>query len=414
MTALLRYDAACAALAAAVQADEVMQVHVEAKAIEAVARVAKNLGMEIQARTLRARAEVRLGQMLEEGERDGIIAPRGRPRKDSGLECFPATLKDVGVEPKLAAKARKLNGIGAQAVAKVLERFEAESHARGRLALDVIEQAVAKRSADSRRQLARELSDASVPLSPTGRKFPVVYADPAWRRKAGIGNRAYENTYSTMAWADIIAMPVADRLLPDAWIFLWIPRAHLLAPVKVEIATEYGKVQVDMPLAWAVAKAWGATDYSTCFVWTKTDEECPDDHGTGLIAWDQDELLLLFKRGRGLPKPDSDKKYGSNHRARAERHSEKPSFYRDMINDMTGGVPVLELFAREDDDHVLPDNFFTWGNQSRNTAEIACDEPFDPSTGEITEAAPDPAAAQSDDLDIPTFLDRRPKQEAVA
>jgi hypothetical protein len=41
---------------------------------------------------------------------------------------------------------------------------------------------------------------------------------------------------------------------------------------------------------------------------------------------------------------------------------------------MTGGLPVLELFAREDDEHPLPPNFFTWGNQSNNTAELPPDD----------------------------------------
>jgi hypothetical protein len=53
-----------------------------------------------------------------------------------------------------------------------------------------------------------------------------------------------------------------------------------------------------------------------------------------------------------------------------------------MINQITGSVPVLELFAREDGTHPLPENFFTWGNQSSNTAET-----IDPITGEIIEAA---------------------------
>jgi hypothetical protein len=65
-----------------------------------------------------------------------------------------------------------------------------------------------------------------------------------------------------------------------------------------------------------------------------------------------------------------------------------------MINRMTGGVPVLELFAREDDEHSLPPNFFTWGNQSKGTAELP---PHDPVTGEIheSEAEPGPAAHAS-------------------
>jgi N6-adenosine-specific RNA methylase IME4 len=371
-TQLVRYDAACAALDAAVKADEVMHVRLEAKAIAAVARVAKNLDLEIKAARLRTRAEARLGEMLEQGERAGIVARHGgrRPQEqDSVAEtCRPATLKEIGVEPKLSSQARKLSGIGAPAVAAMLDRMERESRERGRLAVNVIGETLAKRNAETRRSLARELSDTAA-LSPAGRMFAVLYADPPWRRKAGIGNRAYENHYVTMTWEELLAMPVANRLLPDAWGFIWIPRAHLLALIEVEADTSLGRGKVKMPLAWAIASAWGFDSYSTCTVWTKTDEEFPEDQGTGLVFYDQDELLLVFKRGRGLPKPDTDKKHGSNHRERAGKHSAKPSYYRDMINDMTGGVPVLELFAREDDDNPLPPNFFTWGNESKNTAE---------------------------------------------
>ena len=392
MNELVQYDAACAALAAAVSADEVMAVHMSARAIEAVAKVAKNFDLEINSVKLRTRAEAKLGEMLQEAESSGIIAKRGGQLKNEGSgseHSPPATLQEIGVDRKLAARSRKISGIGARAVNAMLARFEQSSRERGRLALDVISAETAKRNADSRRQVARELSDCAA-LQPEGRKFPVVYADPAWRRKAGIGNRAYENHYSTEGWDKIIAMPVAARVLPDAWLYLWIPRAHLLALHPTEIATPLGRCKVKLPLAYAVAQAWGFDAYSTCFIWTKTDEECPEDHGLGLIVWDQDEVLCLFKRGRGLPKPDTDLKVGSNHRERASAHSAKPKYYRDMINAMTGSLPVLELFAREDFEHPLPPNFFTWGNQSNNTAEF-----YDSETGEIFEdvahATPEPA-----------------------
>lgn len=389
MTDLAQYDAACAALAAAVRADEVMKVHLEAKAIEAVARVAKNFDLEINAVTLRLRAEARLGEMLEQGEAQGIIAGHGgrrqAPSQDSeSVSCPPATLKDIGVDNKLSARARRLGGIADRAREAMFERMASESRRRGRIAMDVVLDETRTRNRESRRQLAQELSDCAA-LQPCGRKFPVVYADPAWKRKAGIGNRAYENHYTTDAWSEICAMPVAQRILPDAWLFLWIPRAHLLALHPVLIPHEDGSdggIEVKMPLAWAVATSWGFNAYSTCFVWTKTDEANPDDHGLGLIVWDQDEILCLFKRGRGMAMPSGAEKVGSNHREPAGTHSAKPTYYRDMINRMTGGVPVLELFAREDDAHVLPPNFYTWGNQSKNTAELPA---HDSDTGEIQE-----------------------------
>jgi ParB-like chromosome segregation protein Spo0J/N6-adenosine-specific RNA methylase IME4 len=241
---------------------------------------------------------------------------------------------------------------GTKAVAKTILRAERDAGAEGR------------------RNLAQGLSDTSATLA-TGRRFPCIYADPAVSRKGGIGDRAYENHYPTMTWPEILALPVKNRVLPDAWLFLWLPRAHVLAPHKVETDVEIEdgeirKAMVWMPLATAIANAWGFEDYSTLAVWTKTDEVHPDDHGTGLIYYDQDEILLLFKRGRGLPMPPPEKKHGSNHRERSKPlgHSSKPLYYRDMIVDMTGGLPVLELFARADPDNPLPKGWDIWGNQS--------------------------------------------------
>jgi N6-adenosine-specific RNA methylase IME4 len=398
VNALAKYDAACRALAEAVSADEVMKVHLEARAIEAVGRVAKNIELEIDARTLRIRAEARLGVMIREGEEQGIIASHGGNRKNQDSEsetCSRATLKEMGIDSKLSAQSRKLAAIGSDGVDDLLAEFKKTSEDRGTLAIDVITAATAKRNAESRRNLAQGLSDATA-LQPTGRKFPVVYADPAWRRKAGIGNRAYENHYTTETWDEILAMPVSNRALPDAWLFLWIPRAHLLALHPTEIETPLGRCKVKLPLAYAVAQAWGFDAYSTCFVWTKTDEECPEDHGLGLIVWDQDEILCLFKRGRGLPKPDTDVKVGSNHRERVTDHSVKPGYYRDMINAMTGNLPVLELFAREDENNWLPPNFYTWGNQSLNTAERIADDSRTNHQPNGTDARPSTTASVSE------------------
>ena len=127
-------------------------------------------------------------------------------------------------------------------------------------------------------------------------------------------------------------------------------------------------IEVEMPLAWAVAKSWGFDAYSTAFVWTKTDEDHPDEAGGAVLVRDQDELLLMFKRGNGLPKPANGEKFGSNHRERSKPlgHSTKPQHYRRMIATMAGrGVPVLEMFARFDADNPPPPGWDLWGNQAK-------------------------------------------------
>jgi ParB-like chromosome segregation protein Spo0J/N6-adenosine-specific RNA methylase IME4 len=285
-------------------------------------------------------------------------APEASNRKIAvGLGVDDKTVATVRADLESTAEIPQLNERkGRDGKARKIVQFVPATEAEEKgLALSAKALNERKRSEyrESSDNLARALSDATA-LTPGGRKFPVVYADPSWRRKAGFGNRSYENHYPTMTWAEIAALPVKDMLLPDAWVFLWIPRAHLLALHPVEIETPHGPVTVKMPLAWAIARAWGCDDYSTCFVWTKTDEDNPEDHGSGLIVWDQDEILCLFKRGRGRPMPKGADKFGSNHRERPREHSRKPEHYRQMIQRMTRGLPVLAVAADDDTLEIPP------------------------------------------------------------
>ena len=273
---LVQYDAALAALAVAISADEVMKVRFEAAGIAALARVAKNLDFEIKAARLRVRAEAKLGDMLAQAERGGFLHSGRHAKRDNAATTeglLRINLREAGIDHKLSSHAQKLNGIGESGVDGMLELFEQTSRKRGKIAYDVISAELARRNASSRRQLARELSDCAA-LQPTGRKFPVIYADPAWRRKAGIGSRAYENHYVTMAWGEILAMPVASRMLPDSWGFVWIPRAHLLALVEIEMETPLGHCPHESAARLGHPNKVGLRQLLDVLIWTKTDEEC--------------------------------------------------------------------------------------------------------------------------------------------
>jgi N6-adenosine-specific RNA methylase IME4 len=427
MTALVKYDQACRALAEAKAVDEVKDIRDQAEAMRVYAHQAKNRDLEIDAAEIRMRAERRLGEMIV-AQRETIgLNKGGRPPEKTRSETEQVsrpTLEDAGIDRKLSSRAQKMAAVPAEQFEKTIgswrERVRAENE---RVTVDLLRHGEEEQQRQNRRDLAATLGDESHRL--TGRrKFACVYADPAWRRKAGIGGRAYENHYPTMTWDEILALPIKDRLLPDAWLFLWLPRAHLLAlhTVAMDVVVDDGeilKAQVRMPLAWAIANSWGFDNYSTLFVWTKTDDDYPDDVGMGLVVRDQDEVLCLFKRGRGLPKPASDEKFGSNHRERSKPlgHSRKPEFYREMIATMTGGIPVLELFARVDAEHPLPPNWEAWGNEADapendTSEELDCQanadaeaRPCDPTIGrqagtsDGTIAIVDPVAESASRLD---------------
>jgi N6-adenosine-specific RNA methylase IME4 len=395
MNALLKYDVACRALAEAVSADEVMAVRLEAKALEALAKAAGNLDIEIGGRKLRTRAETRLGEMLVEGEEKGIVATQGRQSKGSDPEPLPKiTLKDIGVDKKLSARARKLGGIGQRAVEAMLVRFENESRDRGRLALDVLDAQERDTLQKRRRDLEQELSDASA-LLVGGQLFANIYADPATRFLSGFGDRSIENHYVTMTTEQLFALPVRDRALPNSRLFIWSTVPQLANTFKI-------------------AEAWGFPNYSSHMIWDKTSPDHPSEGGTGHVFINQHELLLYFKRGSPAG-PTRGAQALSIYRERKREHSRKPDYFREMITEFTGGQDVLELFARVDAEHPLPPNFKAWGNE----AELP---PHNPETGEITVApdhgdvepasVPHPPTPQMDagspfteePLEIPAFL----------
>lgn len=383
------YDQARALLAQAKAVDEVKTILDKTAALKEYARRAADRSLEIDATEIRFFAERRMGEMLiaqketvgfnvgTRGQLKGKNPASGEVEKEAPDDQRP-TLADVGISSKLSSHAQKMAVVPEDEFQARVDAWRDEMSAgQTRVTMDLMRIGEAEQQRQARQDLARNLSDTSAEL--TGhRQFPCIYADPAVRRKAGIGDRAYENHYPTMRWDDILALPIKEMVLPDAWLFLWLPRAHVLALHKVTMRIEiedadYRKIEVELPLAWAIARAWGFDAFSTLTVWTKTDEEHPDDHGTGLLFWDQDEILCLFKKGRGLPMPAPADKFGSNHRERSKPlgHSRKPQFYRDMIAKMTGGLPVLELFARADAEHPLPEGWAVWGNQSQTTEEAA-------------------------------------------
>lgn len=381
MTELSRYEVAERAIAAAEAVDEVLEIRSQAEAWRAYAKQAKNRDLEIKAARIRFRAERRLGEMLLASDR----AKGGRPGDKTCSDPervfeAPPTLAEAGIDRKLSSRAQRLAAMDRAEFERALERQAEEMRAgQGRVAMDLLKVGAEEKGRAHRRNVAAVLSEQSAAL-PSGPMVPAVYLDPPWRRQGGIGDRAYENHYPTMTWPEILAYlrQVAPRLLPDSWAFMWIPRPHLLALVEIELEVtiaatgEVAPALVDMPLAWGCAKALEMDSYSTCFVWTKTDDDHPDESGSGLIAFDQDELLLLFKRGRGLPKPSGEEKFGSNHRERSRPlgHSRKPEHYRHMITTMVGcdaegrPLPVLELFARVDAEHPLPPGWIAAGNQA--------------------------------------------------
>ncbi len=163
--------------------------------------------------------------------------------------------------------------------------------------------------------------------------YRVFYADPPW--SYGSANHdnygAAERHYPTMTISELCAMPVSKAAMDDAVLFLWVT-----APLLQE--------------CFAVIRAWGF-DYKTCFVWDKV------KHNYGHYNSVRHELLLVCTRGSCLPDvPELVDSVVTLERS--GKHSEKPEYFRELIDKLYPHGPRIELFARK-----AADGWEAWGNE---------------------------------------------------
>jgi phage N-6-adenine-methyltransferase len=143
---LVRYDAACRALAAAKSIDEVKEIHNQSEAMRAYAKQAKNKQLEIDASEIRFRAERRIGELMA-AQRDSVgLAPAGRPKEIGSNPdpiIRPPTLAEAGIDKHLADRARKYAAVPEQEFEDILadrrERIETENK---RVTVNLIEAGV--------------------------------------------------------------------------------------------------------------------------------------------------------------------------------------------------------------------------------------------------------------------------------
>lgn len=115
---LVRYEAACLALAKAKATDEVKLIRDKADAMRAAARIAKNKQLEVDAAEIRIRAERRLGELIEATKATVGLATGGehggRRKKDGSREApsnARLTLTAAGIDKKLSSRAQKLAAV---------------------------------------------------------------------------------------------------------------------------------------------------------------------------------------------------------------------------------------------------------------------------------------------------------------
>ena len=184
----------------------------------------------------------------------------------------------------------------------------------------------------------------SIELKTGKKKYRIIYADPPWMYDKGKAlSDKYgdvQKHYPPMETEKICGLPVSDLCQDDCVLFLWATAPKL-------------------PEALEVMKAWGF-QYKTNIVWDKV------KHNFGYYFSVRHELLLIG--GKGSSVPDVKELHDSVITIeRSDKHSEKPEYFRGLIDKLYITGNRVELFAR--DFKILSEVsklrcWKAWGNES--------------------------------------------------
>ena len=295
--------------------DEIKQLRDKAEAYRYALKQAKESPEVIRkAEEIKLRAERRAGELLKETPK-----AKGNQYSANSQAVSEQKLSDMGITYNQSSKWQKIANIPEEKFENYLE-VEKELSTNGILNY--------KKNID-RQQRVEETETPKLKG-----KYRVIYADPPWKYGSDYQGKFghAKSHYSTMDLKELCDLPVKDIAMPDSVLFLWVTSPKL-------------------NWAFPIMDAWGF-DYKTSFVWDKV------KHNYGNYNSVRHEFLLIGGRGRATP--DIKKLHDSVVSIeRTEKHSQKPPFFRDLIDELYPKGDRIELFARE-----TFKGWKTWGFES--------------------------------------------------
>ena len=174
------------------------------------------------------------------------------------------------------------------------------------------------------------------------KKYNIIYADPPWDVKAGPGwnsnGKSRDLVYPTMSIEDIKNMQVKEIADKNCHLYLWTINKYLRE-------------------TFGILEKWGFK-FSCMLTW------CKPPHGIGLGGTyiQTTEHLFFCRRGTLKAKKRINTTWFEHKRY---AHSVKPKMFRDMIVDVSGDRPRIELFARQ-----KTDGWDVWGNEVESDIDL--------------------------------------------
>ena len=186
------------------------------------------------------------------------------------------------------------------------------------------------------------------------KKYSIIYADPPWqfanKNIGGNGKSGAESKYMTTSIGELKAMDVGSLAADDALLVMWW----------------VGSMPQE---AIDLVKAWGFTlKNMNGIVWNKLTANNNPHFGMGFYTRAGSESCLIATKGKFKPASRSVRAvFRAEEQIQFEgkvlRHSEKPKQVRELIIQLAGDLPRLEMFNRDD-------SWDVFGNEAPNSIDI--------------------------------------------
>ena len=311
-TSLILWNKMKSAVAECHSVDEVAQLRNQAEAYRYALRQAKESPEVIRkAEEIKLRAERRAGELLKK-----IIFISNQYESQSNGTT--TTLKEIGVSKDQSSKWQKIASIPEEKFENFLS-VQKELSTAGVL--------------NYKKNLDRQERVDTTETPRLEGKYRIIYADPPWKYGSDYQDKFghARSHYSTMDQSDLCDLPVKEICMPNCVLFLWVTSPKL-------------------PEGLEILQSWGF-DYKTSFVWDKV------KHNYGNYNSVRHEFLLIG--GKGSSTPDVKKLYDSVVSIeRSNKHSEKPEYFRKLIDELYPTGDRIELFSRKE-----LEGWNTWGSE---------------------------------------------------
>jgi N6-adenosine-specific RNA methylase IME4 len=365
VTALLKYDEACRAIAEVKNFDDLRELENKAEAVRRYGQRARNRQLELDAVEIRFRAERRRGELLLELRESGALSYGRKPARNGNADSTilvsretpveRVTLKQLDTTKFESAKAqdlaRRYDDAGFEAA---LAHWRVKERAQNR---PVSLQLRADDKAEHRARREAELATKQVALPQ--KRYGLIYADPEWRfeprsRVTGM-DRSVENHYPTSPLIEIMRRPVRELAAEDCVLAIWATVPMLAEAFCVLDAWGFGSLVRDAAGFLLPDKSAGR--YVSHAAWAKY----WPGQGIGMGHWFRvdHELLLIATRGRPVAPPRGKQWRSLIDVPASEIHSQKPHVVYELFEKFWPNTPKIELNAR----NARP-GWDAWGNEA--------------------------------------------------